>query len=87
MGGRSRKTLHWAVALVASVGAVCPGVVALWLFSDAATANGSPAGNILRVGLGFLLLLVSSLVLGTASIYLKSNESRPGIPSHFSPSE
>jgi uncharacterized membrane protein YdjX (TVP38/TMEM64 family) len=66
--------MHRAVWFFGFLGGTCPGVAAIWLFASAATQNGSQAGNILRVGFGVFLLLISAFAIGIAAIYLKSSE-------------
>jgi hypothetical protein len=85
MGNSSRAWINRAVWICTLIGTVGPGAGAIWLFAEAAMENGSRAGNILRVGLGAILLLISLLVLGIGAIYLKSAEVRSG--SHRSPSD
>lgn len=76
MNALTRSRVDWTVFICGVIGAVCPGSVAIWLFAQAMEGNHSREGNILRLGIGILLLLTSILVLGITAIYLKSSEDR-----------
>jgi hypothetical protein len=84
--GTYQNSLRLTVLVSAVFGATLPGVAAIWLLAEAAIGHGGYPGNILRVGVGVFLFLISALVLGLTSIYLKSNKSRSdgraGVSSH-----
>jgi hypothetical protein len=72
------RTGRQKVALLGGlIAAASPALAAVWLFVDVASGNGSNAGDILRVGFGILLILVSVLVFGVGAIYLKASGVRP----------
>jgi uncharacterized BrkB/YihY/UPF0761 family membrane protein len=64
-----RGSLRWVVLLGVALGTVIPLLIAIWVFIGVAQEDGSPAGNILRVGCGVAMILVAVLVLGTWAIY------------------
>jgi hypothetical protein len=74
----SRIGFNWLVLICGLFGVACPVVTAIWLFAVVASGNGSHAGNILRVGLGLLLVLIAVLVVGVGAVYLKSSNGRSG---------
>jgi hypothetical protein len=87
MGILSRTIVRWVVLVCALIGAACPGVVAIWLFAEGVERNHSREGNILRLGFGMLLFLISALAFGIAAIYLKSFRDRSRSQSQYIPSD
>ena len=56
--------------------AVMSGLGAAWIFAIISAGNGSYEGNILRMGFGLLLILISLLIFGTAAIHLNASKTR-----------
>jgi hypothetical protein len=76
-GGR-RSVFVLYGSLIAAASSV---LGALRIFLEITAGTGSHEGNILRMGLGFLLILISLLIFGAAAIYLKASDPRPGTSS------
>jgi hypothetical protein len=66
----SRVSVKWGVLIAVFVGATGPGAMAIWLFSQVMVGSGSGAGNILRVGFGAVLMLISVVSVAIGAIYL-----------------
>ncbi len=78
MASVSRTRILRGLLVCLFIGAGCIGWLAVSLLFEAATGHGSPAGDILIVGLGLLLLLVSAVVLIFGIIYWKLPKPSPG---------
>ena len=72
----SNGRFHRLVLFCAMVLAVASGLGAVWTFAIVSTGSGSYEGNILRTGFGFLLIMISILIFGTAAIYFNASETR-----------
>ena len=62
MTAHSRARFHLGVALCAFVAAACSGSLALYLLANGVFERGSPAGDILTVGIGLAMLLATAIV-------------------------
>jgi hypothetical protein len=78
MSFSSRPVVRWVVYICAAIGTIGPGVLAVRLFVDAATAEGRPGGNILRVAAGIVLLVVAVFFLVVGVLYFKSTTQADG---------
>lgn len=67
---------HRLVLFFAMIPAVSSGLGAVWMFAIVGAGTGSYEGNILRVGIGLMLVLISLLIFGTAAIYFAASETR-----------
>ena len=76
MSVTSHPGLNRIVMFLAVLGVSGPGVVAIWMFTEAAVANHSRAAVILLVGCGLSSVLISLLVLGLVTLYLKASVDR-----------
>ena len=63
MSSRVRGTFRWALVVSAFAGFTLSMLAAIALFAAVVTGHGSSAGNILRVGLGLLSLLIAIVLL------------------------
>jgi hypothetical protein len=73
MRHHSGPSTHWFVLVLGTIGVACPTLIAAWLFVDAAAENRGSAGSILQVGFGFILVLLSVLILALGAIYWKDS--------------
>ena len=80
MSSLSRPNLQWSLLLCGLIGAVCSGLGAIWFLQEIAEGNHSNEGNILLVGSGLLLLLISVFLLAISAIYWKTADFRPDNP-------
>jgi hypothetical protein len=70
----SNSRFHRLVLFCGLLLAVTSGLGAVWIFAIVSTGAGSREGNILRLGFGFLLILISLLIFATAAIYFSASE-------------
>lgn len=72
----SNGRFHRLVLFCGMVLALTSGLVAVWMFAIVEAGAGSHEGNILRMGFGLALVLISLLIFGTAAIYFNASETQ-----------